>query len=586
MKKKFLLFIAIVLGYSLICAGGSAEKSVIYNIPELGLEISLPESWIATGRNVQGDNPICNIVGMSASEFHDQFFNEDVYFIATDPDIKYFLQINSFQCIDPDYNQLTDEELASLLEENKNLLNEEFNILQEKASHYNETFVSYYLEQKTDGSKVLHGLTVIGGQCYVLTMNVFSSSGISSDFQLFENLLKGIKIKTASGTGISNSSENTDGWKTVYIQEKKISVMLPDGFEAITLETTESPLFDKNAIANAQEIMKANGNYLDAFNPETNREITANVSDSIISSMNYLSDKDIEDTIVSVFEKQGKDKGLTLTKHELIKEGNTKMLKTWGHVNHAEGAYDILQYGTIIDNQSVWITLMSYDGSITKADESLLDEIWQKADLIKHEEYSSDNNASGSRQSTLYTDKDSNFSFEIPAGWEEVPLNQKRNYVKTKIAPNGNMNAACILYSQTDMLSQVSTLDKLVYKINSRKDLDAVLMEELDKALEEQSVWSSEPEINEYHFLEFASDLNLRITEKKEFNGMPYYIGQSSSQIDVLDGVMSFETDSLYAIIVHNGYGIMIGYQDFSQNQKYKNDYEDVIKSFITLNQN
>ena len=586
MKKKFLLFIAIVLGYSLICAGGSAEKSVIYNIPELGLEISLPESWIATGRNVQGDNPICNIVGMSASEFHDQFFTEDVYFIATDSDIKYFLQINSFQCIDPDYNQLTDEELASLLEENKNLLNEEFNILQEKASHYNETFVSYYLEQKTDGSKVLHGLTVIGGQCYVLTMNVFSSSGISSDFQLFENLLKGIKIKTASGTGISNSSENTDGWKTVYIQEKKISVMLPDGFEAITLETTESPLFDKNAIANAQEIMKANGNYLDAFNPETNREITANVSDSIISSMNYLSDKDIEDTIVSVFEKQGKDKGLTLTKHELIKEGNTKMLKTWGHVNHAEGAYDILQYGTIIDNQSVWITLMSYDGSITKADESLLDEIWQKADLIKHEEYSSDNNASGSRQSTLYTDKDSNFSFEIPAGWEEVPLNQKRNYVKTKIAPNGNMNAACILYSQTDMLSQVSTLDKLVYRINSRKDLDAVLIEELDNALEEQSVWSSEPETNEYHFLKFASDLNLRITEKKEFNGMPYYIGQSSSQIDVLDGVMSFETDSLYAIIVHNGYGIMIGYQDFSQNQKYKNDYEDVIKSFITLNQN
>ena len=586
MKKKFLLFIAIVLGYSLICAGGSAEKSVIYNIPELGLEISLPESWIATDRNVQDDNPICSIAGMSASEFHDQFFNEDVYFIATDPDIKYFLQINSFQCIDPDYNQLTDDELASMLEENKDLLEDEFNILEAKASRYNETFVSYYLEQKTDGSKVLHGLTALGGKSYALIMNVFSSSGISADFQLLENLLKGIKINTVSGNGISNSSENTDGWKTVYIQEKKISVMLPDEFEAITLETTESPLFDKNAIANAQEIMKANGNYLDAFNPETNREITANVSDSIIPSMNFLSDKDIEDTIVSVFEKQGKDKGLTLTKHELIKAGNTKMLKTWGHVNHAEGDYDILQYGTIIDNQSVWITLMSYDGSITKADESLLDEIWQKADLIKHEEYSSDNNASGSRQSTLYTDKDSNFSFEIPAGWEEVPLYQKRNYVKTKIAPNGNMNAACILYFQTDMLSQVSTLDKLIYRINSRKDLDAVLIEELDNALEEQSVWTSEPETNEYHFLEFASDLNLRITEKKEFNGMPYYIGQSSSQIDVLDGAMSFETENQYAIIVHNGYCIMIGYQDLSQNQKYKNDYEDVIKSFITLNQN
>lgn len=352
-----------------------------------------------------------------------------------------------------------------------------------------------------------------------------------------------------------------------YSEQKQISIALPSNYDVITQETTESRLFDEDQVALIQENMKNAGNIFDAVSQDYSREITVNVADSIIPSFGLLTDEDFNIFYSNIMNKYS---GLgTIISHESVKDGNVRYIKVKVLIGSGDNAYYALQYGTVVDSQSIWVSLLIYDELVLEEDQLLIEQIWKNSILAKHDNNPvSVNTEKG--EANRYTDPDSGFSIVIPDGWVQVPLLKERQFIKMKMSPEGKESSASILYGQADVYGMLSDEEKKEWGIRERSDVDSILDEGFAEA--------------------FLDDDTMSL-EKSEIKGTEYYMGSASHTGSVSKDTemgeigMQYETEMTCAVFLKNGYFVMLQFLDMTNYQEYQKAYDMVLNSLSFLNE-
>lgn len=553
MYKKMVFFI-ILLCCMIILACGYTEELITYDIPEISVSISVPDGWYKADRCLKDGDPACEVLGLSGEEFINKYLTDDLFFLAFDDEVNYLLEIRSWNTTKNDFLSISDEEILGICKNNLTDYFDEYNTFVTETIHYNEVFFLQILEKKNGESALYYGETVKNGKYYDIFLSCFSGGYKYEDKILIEEIMKSFSIT------IFNESKTTDanGWRMVYLPEKQISIAIPESYEVITLQTTESSFFDIDEITAVKDTMTQTGNYLDAILPDFSREITVNISDNIFPSLGWLSE-DLFNSFVSQLEEGYRNAGASLINYESIKDGNIRYLKTRLKFGTDDIASFALQYGTIIDSQTIWITLLSYDGEPTQDDALLLEQIWGKSDLLKHE-YSEINPEDTEASSVnYYIDQSCGFRVVIPNGWEQIPLSKERQFVKMKMSPGGKSDDACILYGQADVYGMLSDGQKKLWNIKSRKDVDGLF----DTGVAE----------------EMLGEEITAVTEK-EINGIRYYIGTIMQKKDVITDVLQVETEETVAVFIKDGYFVYFQFYDMSNNNKYQETFDMVLNSF------
>ena len=361
-------------------------------------------------------------------------------------------------------------------------------------------------------------------------------------------------------------------WQEFYIPERQISVALPAAYEAITLQTESSSLLEPEEIAAVQETMRQSGHCIDAVLPDFSREITVNAADNIWPSLGLMTE-DAVSSFAATLEEEYRKNNAVLQESEVVRDGNFRYMRVRARFGSGAEAYDALQYGTILDNQAVWIGLFVYDGEITQADEDMMAQIWARADLLKHEEAAGE--AAGKAEAPeIYTDPDTGFRFEIPDGWEQLPLSKERQFLKMKMSPIGGAASASIMYTVMDVYTAVGDEQRKLWRIESRRDVDALLDADFAEMMI-GAVFSEDAEFG-------AGKLNIQLTSVsgQEINGMRYYTAKARSTYDVTESFSLMDTETTVAVFLENGYIVMFQFLDLSNQHKYQDAFDRVLSSF------
>lgn len=379
MKNRVVISVIILFCVAIIITSGSAEEFVPYAIKDTDVIISVPDDWYLVDRGLKADDPACEFLSLRGKEYVDTYLTENRFFLAFDKEYNYILDfrfgINESRM---DYRNATDNEIIEMCKNDMAHLKDEYNIFLSQVIRYDVPFFLQILEAKNGEDAFIYCDTIIDGKYYDLYLRDYSGYRYE-DRILMENILQRIAIDSVSHSQSIDDLKVNDEWKHCYLPQRKISIGIPENYEIIMQDTQESKLFTQSRLNSLKNTMIQSGDYLTAIVPDLSRTIIVNVKDNLIEELAALTDDEIN-TVFSLIEKSYVN--VSVLKKEVVREENDICLKFW--VNH--DTYKSLEYGTIIDNQGIWIKLMIDDGNITEDDELLIEQIWKQSNLKKHDE--------------------------------------------------------------------------------------------------------------------------------------------------------------------------------------------------------
>ena len=169
---------------------------------------------------------------------------------------------------------------------------------------------------------------------------------------------------------------------SVKVNDLGFSVSLPDDLYVFTqdmdINSTVWDMFDVDPTTFI-DYLKTNSIFLDAVAPDGTYEIVIigrqDQTYQEIFNLNSLSDAEVLKGLSASMESAAAQLGLEIEDTEIYKTGNIKYFSFSGSQLTAEQSVEIKSYITVVNGESVQITLRSYAGALSNSQEALIEGI-------------------------------------------------------------------------------------------------------------------------------------------------------------------------------------------------------------------
>ena len=166
---------------------------------------------------------------------------------------------------------------------------------------------------------------------------------------------------------------------SVKVNDLGFSVSLPDDLYVFTqdmdINSNVWDMFDVDPTTFI-DYLKTNSIFLDAVAPDGTYEIVIigrqGQSYQEIFNLNSLSDTDVLKDLSASMESAATQLGLEIKDTEIYKTGNINYFSFSGSQLTAEQSVEIKSYITVVNGESVQITLRSYAGALSNSQEALI----------------------------------------------------------------------------------------------------------------------------------------------------------------------------------------------------------------------
>ena len=334
------------------------------------------------------------------------------------------------------------------------------------------------------------------------------------------------------------------------LDELGLAVTIPSKYDVVTQDTSpNSSIFSDRGLSGSDIIdqFKANGIYLNALaNDGSNEEIVVTMADGVFDNLSEFSNTSLK-TLASSLVEGYESYGLTITSYDIYEHSQAKFIRI-RFTDTTNSVYG-LQYYTNYDAKTINFTLRSYSGDISQNQEEtikcVVDSIVFDTDPLVAPIVSE-------TDSFVYTDKDTNTKFTVPANWYKEELSKDREYIDVKFA-SGKEEGLVIMYGSTDLWASMSSSDKVGLQ---RSDFNSSQFTVSD--------------MEEY----FGVDAGK--VSKATYNGTEYFTAVQSSKQEMYG--TSFLVDITRVVRFYNGwlYEFQFG---GTKDSDYFSDFEKLLNS-------
>lgn len=169
-------------------------------------------------------------------------------------------------------------------------------------------------------------------------------------------------------------------WDTYTLDEIGVEISFPSDFDVFTrnMSNNSPALLDYGLTAEeVNEILISGNIFLDAYSADGTKEIAVSMIGSTISDFNVWNDN-ILNFMVSAWTEEFEKAGTIIDKYDIHHNGSMTFVRLWKRSSGDPNLHG-LQYYTTYNYQAINITMQSYNGQITAADEKQMLEIVNRA---------------------------------------------------------------------------------------------------------------------------------------------------------------------------------------------------------------
>jgi len=340
---------------------------------------------------------------------------------------------------------------------------------------------------------------------------------------------------------------------TYILNELNLSVNIPSSLVVFTRDfDPDDPNLKKYGLTDESltSAMESGNMYLDCWDKNISYEMFITYGQSTLNSFNDYDDATLS-SLADCFGAQYKSVGVIYIKAELYDHPQVKFIKSYfKQANGGSTVYGI-QYYTLYDNQLIGVTLRSYSGKITSKNESTIKSI---VDSIKLRAVSGESGGvSVSALPIVYSDSETDMSFQVPAGWtDQTDTEEKAEHTTATFVSDKN-SYINIEYRSFDLWSEMT---------------------------DSQKAGLSRADCNSASFTKerFAKDISIPETDitSVTYNGIEYYQVQVTKTDSSLGKDMEYKTTRL--AFMDNGYLFTFSFSGKSDNIHY-GDFESLLNS-------
>lgn len=263
---------------------------------------------------------------------------------------------------------------------------------------------------------------------------------------------------------------------TYELDALDMSIDIPDDYVVFTRDmSADDPTYAQFGLSKEEmgEILEESKAYLDAVMPDVSHEIVVTMEDnSPLEDFGQLSDTSLS-AIASMLQDAAEDYGITYVRSEIYQHEQVKFIRLYSsHPNNDQTVYT-LQYYTVCNGQAINISMHSYVGKITQANEDELQKTVDSADFRNAKTMK----ATGlETEPFLYTDMEAGLSFTVPANWTQVDFLAEREILDAKFESTKE-EGLCILYGSVDLWEELPESERVGYV---RAELDNSVVSAID----------------------------------------------------------------------------------------------------------
>ncbi|MBP3360136.1 MAG: zinc ribbon domain-containing protein [Clostridia bacterium] len=208
-----------------------------------------------------------------------------------------------------------------------------------------------------------------------------------------------------------------------------------------------------------------------------------------------------------------------------------------------------LQYCTVYNNKATVLTIISYKGALTSAQENTIKGV---VDSIKFDTEPMTAKPGKETSSFDYTDADSGLVFTVPDNWEEKGLLKDREFIDVKFASTKD-SARIITYGSTDLWNETPDNKR---EVDRRKDFNNSIFNAFDIA---RMCGTS------------ADNVSL-----VNYNGVEYFQFEVIASSEIYG--MNVEMTMTQAVHINNGWVYMFQFAGTSESE-YFSDFRSLLNS-------
>lgn len=311
------------------------------------------------------------------------------------------------------------------------------------------------------------------------------------------------------------------------IPEFDLTLSIPDGYDVFTRNIrANDPLLAEYGLTR-DDVMDILGDnvYLDAMELQGNDEIVVTLFEDMGLDFSGLGDTALL-LLASGLQESYEESGVTVFSTEVYHHPKLNFMCLYFYIpeNNAYG----LQYYTIYDGNALSVTLRSYFGAISDAQEKKIQSV---VDSITIPSYTPEQPQTEETPAFLYTDQETGTTFTVPAGWTERGLSKEREYLDVIFSFAADPGLQ-IMYGSKDLSSELSFWDRLfVNQDDLYEEYCALLAEEM--GISESSVRAKTYNGKKYFIVEapYSSDeygmkLTVTVTQAMHIEGGWVYLFQ------------------------------------------------------------
>ncbi len=230
-----------------------------------------------------------------------------------------------------------------------------------------------------------------------------------------------------------SAKQETTNWK---LKELEFSLDIPDSYAVFTRDTpSNDPMFEEFGLTKSSldNIMKANGLYIDAIDKDWKDEIIVAQNDTPFTNLAYLSDSMIE-YVISSAKESFESIGVKLISYNTYNHPQAKFLKIniKQYNNDGTTSYGI-EYFTIYNSKVITITIKTFDGKLDSSEEKIIKGI---VDSVAFTTAAAYNNDTGEYPAFQYIDTATGLKFTVPAEWTQEEFSKERQFLSAKFVSN------------------------------------------------------------------------------------------------------------------------------------------------------
>lgn len=244
---------------------------------------------------------------------------------------------------------------------------------------------------------------------------------------------------------------------TYELPELGMNVNIPSKYTVITRHTPAyDPIFSKIGMTKSDlmSLFQSNQIYLNAIiDGDSSEEIVVTMTENIINDFNLFSDTSLS-IMISALCEEYKKIGINVSNYEIYQHSQAKFVKIY--FTDTAQTVNGLQYYTVYDNKAINLTMRSYTGYLSYAQEQTIKNVVDSIHFYiepQKTEYPQET------PSFTYTDPTTNVKFSVPANWIEKDFSKDREYIDVKFVSNEEEGMS-IIYGSEDLWSKMTAVER------------------------------------------------------------------------------------------------------------------------------